>query len=358
MMNYVDHKDELVYNVKKLYRNLDLMSDAYPNLSNWIMYKMNAGVLAYDADVTQGALRKLAKHQQTKGYFKDCSFKKQPKYNLAGYKYEIIPKIEVKEKVEYKIFRADSMNSFWTTFKIFLQICMAEELGLTERRNSRASKNQVVVNAVNVLKAATEPEAKKELKEMTTSKAKAVLNAMKVLSDMTVLDAIVAIDAIDDKKPDAMDAIKVLVTKNIPDDTKVLDAMNVPGDMKVLAAMTVPDATKVLDAMNVPNDMKILAAMTVPDTMKVLDAMKVPDAVKVPYDMIVPNDKFRVANNTNVWLYHFADNFPSVYKNPENIFILDKFEEFAKLTHTIGNFLIVPTENIKGYDKKGKLGNL
>lgn len=61
----------------------------------------------------------------------------------------------------------------------------------------------------------------------------------------------------------------------------------------------------------------------------------------------IPKDKWKLKENKHIWIYHFCDNYDKILK-VEHHKILKKFDEFARLTHTIGNMLIVP---IAGGDK-------
>lgn len=59
----------------------------------------------------------------------------------------------------------------------------------------------------------------------------------------------------------------------------------------------------------------------------------------------VPKEEYALNKNTKCWLNYFVKNFEHI-NTEEHKEILEKFDIFAKLTHTIGNFMIVPASFI------------
>lgn len=130
MKNYADYKDKLLERSeveKKLidFKNMfKSFSDKYPNMTRFFIYRLYANKFDYDCDVLCEVLEKLV-NENTNKCFANAEFIQQLNYNKYYYKYEIMCG-------NGKVFRGDTINSFWTTFKAFLQNCMTDELNLVD----------------------------------------------------------------------------------------------------------------------------------------------------------------------------------------------------------------------------------
>lgn len=131
-----DYKDRLLEENEVKAKLVDFQnkfkqfSIKYPNMTNFFIYKIYATDKDdnnfYDCDVLCEVLEKLVDLQKKDNKcFENAKITNQKHHNERGYKYEIICE-------NGNVFRADTMNSFWTTFKTFLQKCMSDELGLVD----------------------------------------------------------------------------------------------------------------------------------------------------------------------------------------------------------------------------------
>lgn len=119
-----DYKDDYLPLMEEALQNLLLFKKYYPNIAKFFLYRLTAKLRDIDCDSTKKVLEsQLSLLKKGNDDFQNAEVKA-----IKGnqHKFEIIN--------GEKTYRGETINSFWKTFKIFLQNHLKDELSLDSKK--------------------------------------------------------------------------------------------------------------------------------------------------------------------------------------------------------------------------------